>query len=93
MSTLRELIEAATPVPWFAVGHDVRTDPHEGSYRLAACEDWSDAEFIRAARTALPALVEALERSLPYLPCDDTPPGSGKNCPRCRVRYLLEKDW
>ena len=101
MSTLHELIEAATPGPWVS-------ERHFGSSRIAteglprasgpglpavATEVWrvDDARFITTARTALPALVEALEALVVNCryacmngqPCEDHAP----------ARALLEKDW
>lgn len=65
---LRELVDKATPGPWteeplnallrFGRKQDGPWCDHDG-----VCPDDADAEFIAAARTAVPALLDALERS------------------------------
>ena len=58
---LRALAENATPGPWEAEGGDIWNDAH--GFLLNPRLDDADADFIAAARTAVPALLDMLDQA------------------------------
>ncbi|HEY7821783.1 MAG TPA: hypothetical protein VIG24_03060 [Acidimicrobiia bacterium] len=65
LDDLRDIVNAATPGPWEAYSTDlsgdwcvsIRTDLPTDHAHIFSTE-WADAEFIAAARNALPALLD-----------------------------------
>jgi hypothetical protein len=84
LASLRRLHEQATPGPWqtrfmYRALQAARKDA-ELMFGTAPESDWPDAEFIAAARNALPGLLERLRRleeavdaAIPATDADDGP--------------------
>lgn len=67
LKRLRALADAATPGPWVfkASGDSLRFSmrrPPGGTIAVALTAEPEDVDFIAAARTALPALLDEVER-------------------------------
>lgn len=69
LAAIRERCEAATEGPWekiterwLGVWQDIRVVAFDGKYTICGDTAIADAEFIAAARTDVPALLDEVER-------------------------------
>ena len=98
LARIRAQADAATPGPWMTytvtpnMGSEILTAPGEGEaygdYFVPEYIDMDNAEFIAAARTTVPALLDALEKVLElHQPVTDgmgfTEDGYGGISPAC----------
>ena len=98
LARIRAQADAATPGPWMTytvtpnMGSEILTAPGEGEaygdYVVPEYIDMDNAEFIAAARTTVPALLDALEKVLElHQPVTDgmgfTEDGYGGISPAC----------